>query len=167
MLQMSRSLLRSNWVDVCSFPRKQLENVYTKVILPLVSYGLVVWGLCCKTHFSNLKILHTRAGRIVYGLSWNTSTAEVLTQTRWDGLERMYKLRLAEFTFKCINGYYTTEFKDLLKSSATQDEKVVGMEKLFSQAQRQILWGTTTNKEEQQLGTTYPAKNQNNSNNFN
>ena len=89
-------------------PRKQSENVYAKVILPLVSYGLVLWGSCCKTHFSNLKILHTRAGCIVYGLSWNTSTAEVLTQTRWDGLEIMYKLRFAEFTFKCIKGYYAT-----------------------------------------------------------
>ena len=73
-------------------PRKQLEDVYTKVILPSVSYGLVVWGSCYKTHFSNLEILHTTAGRIVYGLSWDTSAADVLTQTRWNGLERMYKL---------------------------------------------------------------------------
>ena len=41
------------------------------------------------------------------------------------------------------------------------------MEKLFSQAQRQILWGTPTNIKGQQLGAAYPAKNQNNSNNLN
>ena len=49
-------------------PRKQMENVYTKVISPSVSNGPVVWGSCYKTHFSNLEILNTRAGRIVYGV---------------------------------------------------------------------------------------------------
>ena len=44
---------------------------------------------------------------------WDTSTADVLIQTRWDSLERMYKVRLAEFTFKCIKGYNATEIKDL------------------------------------------------------
>lgn len=93
--------------------RKQLEDFYTKVILPSVTYGLLVWGSCNKTYFSNLKKLHARAGRIVYELSWETSTADVFMQTRWDSLERMYKVRLAEFTFKCIKGYNATKLKDL------------------------------------------------------
>ena len=57
--------------------RKQLEDFYAKVILPSVTYGLVVWGSCYKTHFSNLEKLRARAGRIVYGLSWDISTADV------------------------------------------------------------------------------------------
>ena len=49
-------------------PQKQLEDFYTKVILPSVTYGLTVWGSCNKTHLNNLEKLHARAGRIVYGL---------------------------------------------------------------------------------------------------
>ena len=44
---------------------------------------------------------------------WDTSTADVLMQTQWDSLERMYKVRLAEFTFKCIKGYNASDIKDL------------------------------------------------------
>ena len=72
----------------------------------IATCGLVVWGSCNKAHFSNLEIFQARAGRIMYGLhvSWDASTADVLMQTRWDSLERMYKVRLAEFTFKCVKG---------------------------------------------------------------
>lgn len=46
-----------------------------------------VWGSCNKTHFSNLEKLHARAGRIMYGLPWDTSTANVLMQiNKYDGI---------------------------------------------------------------------------------
>ena len=60
----------------------------SKVILPSVTYGLVVWGLCKKMHLNNLVKLHARAGRIVYGLPWDTSAEDVLMRTGWDSLEQ-------------------------------------------------------------------------------
>ena len=62
----------------------------------------------------NLEKRHARAGRIVYGLPWDTSADDVLTRTGWDSLETMYKVRLTEFLFKCIKSYTVTEFKDLV-----------------------------------------------------
>ena len=59
-------------------PQNQLEDFYTKVILPSVTYGLTVWGSCNKTHLDNLEKLHARAGRIVYGLPWDTGAEDVL-----------------------------------------------------------------------------------------
>ena len=61
----------------------------------------------------------------MYGLSWDTSTADILTQTRWDSLERMYKVQSAEFPFKCIKEYNATEFKDLFvqKNSSRETRK--------------------------------------------
>ena len=58
-------------------PRKQLEDFYTKVILPSVTYDLTVWGSCNKMHLNNLEKLHARAGRIVHGLPWDTSAEDV------------------------------------------------------------------------------------------
>ena len=98
-------------------PQKQLEDFYTKVILPSVTYGLTVWGSCNKTHLNNLEKLHARAGRIVYGLPWDTSAEDVLMRTGWDSLETMYKLRLTEFVFKCLKGYTVTEFKEKIKKN--------------------------------------------------
>ena len=99
-------------------PQKQLVDFYTKVLLPSVTYGLVVLGSCNKTHFSNLEKLHARAGRIVNGLPWDTSAEDVLTLAQWNSLEAIYKIRLTEFVFKCnkerlqrlrIQGYICTE----------------------------------------------------------
>ncbi|KAL9983136.1 hypothetical protein ACROYT_G005268 [Oculina patagonica] len=106
-------------------PREQLEDFYTRVILPSVTYGLVLWGSCNKTHLSNLEKLHTRAGRIVYGLPWDTSTEDVPTRTRWDSLEEVYKKRLSEFVFKCIKGHIATEFTDLFvqKNSSRESRR--------------------------------------------
>ena len=85
-------------------PQKQWEDFYTKVILSSVTYGLTVWGSCNKTHLNNLEKLHARAGRIVYGLPWDTSPEDVLLSTGWDSLETMYKVRLTEFILKCLKG---------------------------------------------------------------
>ena len=87
--------------------RKQLEDFYTKVIMPSVTYGLTMdsVGSYNKTHINNLEKLHARAGRILYGLPRGTSAEQVLKRTGWDSLETMYKLRLTEFFFKCIKGY--------------------------------------------------------------
>lgn len=105
-------------------PPKAIGRLLCKVILPSVTYGPVVWGSCYKTYFSNLEKLRARAGHIVYGLSWDTSTADILTQTRWDSLERIYEVRLVQFTFKCIKGCYATEFKDLfVQRNSSRDSR--------------------------------------------
>ena len=41
---------------------------YFKVILPSVTYGLVVWGSCGKSLFDELEKIHVRAAKIIYGL---------------------------------------------------------------------------------------------------
>jgi len=109
-------------------PRKQLEDFHTKVILSSVTYSLTAWGSFNKTHIKNLEKLHSRAGRIVYGLPWDTSAEDVLTRTGWDSLETIYKVRLTEFLFKFIKGYTVTEFKDLFlqrNSGRRRNENVI------------------------------------------
>ena len=131
-------------------PQKQLEDFYTKVILPSVTYGLTVWGSCNKTHLNNLEKLRARAGRIVYGLPWDTSAEDVLMRTGWDSLERMYKLRLTEFVFKCLKGYTVTE----LKICFYRGIQAAGeMRTSFFHDQKQILTGTPYTLEEQSHGT--------------
>ena len=109
-------------------PQKQLEDFYTKVILPSVTYGLTVWGSCNNTNLKNLKNLHARAGRIAYGLPWNTSAEDVLMRTGGDSLETMYKVRLMEFVLKCLKDHTVTEFNDLFlqrNSGRRRNESII------------------------------------------
>ena len=50
-------------------PRDILLSLYFKVILPSVSYGLVMWGGGCNMDiFVSLERLHFRAARIIFNL---------------------------------------------------------------------------------------------------
>ena len=49
-------------------------DFYFKVILPSVSYGLVVWGSCNKSLFDDLEKIHVVAEKIIYGLDWYSGT---------------------------------------------------------------------------------------------
>ena len=99
---------------------------------------------------------HARAGRIVYGSPWDTSAEDVSMWTGWDSLETMYKLRLTEFVFKCLNGYTVTEFKDLFlqrNSRPRRNENIIlpRPEKNFIRNSIRfrgaIAWNSLTNKE--------------------
>ena len=137
-------------------PRKQVEDFYTKVILPSATYGLIVWGSCNKTHLNNLEKLHARTGKIVYGLPWDTSAKDVLTRTGWDNLETIYKVQLTEFVFKCMKGFTVTEFKDLFiqrKSGRRRKDDIIlpRPETKFIRnsisCRGAIAWNSLTNKE--------------------
>ena len=137
-------------------PRKQEEDFYTKVILPSVTYGLIVWGSCNTTHLNKLEKLHARAGKIVYGLPWDTSAEDVLTRTGRDSPETMYKVRLTEFVFKCMKGFTVMEFKDLFIQRRSGHSRKDGI--IFPKPETNfirnsisyrgaIAWNSLTNKE--------------------
>ena len=104
----------------------------------------------------NLLKLHARAGRIVYGLPWDTSAEDVLTRTGWDSLETMYKVRLTEFVFKCMKGFTVTEFKDLFiqrKSGRRRKDDIIlprpetNFIRNSISYRGAIAWNSLTNKE--------------------
>ena len=134
-------------------PQKQLEDYYTKVIMPSVTYGLAVWGSGNKKHLNNLEKLHGRAGRILYGLPWDTSAEDVWIRTRWDSLETMYKLRLTEFVFRVtpsrnlkICFYRGILAAEEIRTSFSRDQKQIFIRNSI-RFRRAIAWNTLTNKE--------------------
>ena len=75
--------------------RNALLDLYFKIILPSVSYGLVVWGGCSNTGLlQSLELLHRRAARIIYNLTHDTPTDDVYRHSNWNTLTFYYKLRL-------------------------------------------------------------------------
>ena len=75
-------------------PRQARTDFYFGVILPSVTYGMLVWGSCGQTFFSNLESIHVRAAKIIFNLDWCTPSKEVLTAAKWNTLETMYEKRL-------------------------------------------------------------------------
>ena len=85
-------------------PKDVLINFYFKVILPSVTYGLVLWGSCFNADlFYSLERLHCRAARIIFNLSKDTRSSDVLIQADWQPLSYYYKLVLLKLMHKAFH----------------------------------------------------------------
>ena len=84
------NLLRSRYF----LPTTARADFYFKVILPSVTFGLVVWGSCGKSLFHELEKIHVCAAKIIYGLDWYIPSDQVLAQSKWPAVEDLYEYRL-------------------------------------------------------------------------
>lgn len=81
---------KMTWSDLAANVAKSLASTPTHAVPSPKASGRLLYesyiaighvrrsclkGSCNKTHFSNLEKLHARAGRVVYGLPWDTGTA--------------------------------------------------------------------------------------------
>ena len=89
-----------------SFLRTEaLLDLYFKVILASVLYGLVIWGSCVNAEqIKSLEVLRCRAARVIYNLPHDIPSAEVYQYTKWSTLNYLYKLRLIKLFCRVVNG---------------------------------------------------------------
>ena len=78
-------------------PRQAKTDFYFEVILPSVTYGMLVWGSCGQVLFSKLESTHESAAKIMFNLDWCTPGKEVLAKAKWNTLEIMYDKRLFKY----------------------------------------------------------------------
>ena len=73
-------------------PRSVSQDLSFKVIWPWVPCGLILWGSCCNSDlFQSLERLHCRAGRLIFSLSKDMASADVLQRAQWSTLPIYYK----------------------------------------------------------------------------
>ena len=63
------------------------QDLYFRVILPSVVYGLKLWGSCCNSDlFQSLERLYCRAARLIFNVPKDMASAEVLQRDQWPTL---------------------------------------------------------------------------------
>ena len=86
-------------------PKSVLRDFYFKVILPSVTYGLVLWGACCNSNLrDSIERLHCRASRIICNLPRDMPSKEVLAYDRWPTIFLYYKIDIFKIFPKAHNG---------------------------------------------------------------
>ena len=105
-----------NLLKRCSFlRRKSLLDLYFKVILPSVSYGITIWGNCNNLdHIKSLQALHCRAARLIYNLPWDMPSKTVMEVTNWDSIYDMYKINLVKLFYNIVSGKTPPLISDLV-----------------------------------------------------
>ena len=63
-------------------------------------YGLVLWGSCCNSELINsIDRLHCRAARIVFNLSKDMASSEVMKTVNWSKIRLIYKLEIFKLMY--------------------------------------------------------------------
>ena len=92
-----------------------LLDLYFKVILPSITYALVVWGGCSnKENFKSLERLHCRAARIIHKLPRYMPSEEVLSKVGWNTLFFYYKTAILKLICKIIKNVTPNSMLDLV-----------------------------------------------------
>ena len=82
-------------------PKQDLLNLYFKVIIPAVTYGISVWGGTNRQDdFDSLESLHCRAARVIFNFANDLPSAEALTRAKWDTLRTFYKQSILKLIYK-------------------------------------------------------------------
>ena len=74
-----------------AFPKKMLEEIYFKAIVPSITYGISVWGNCQPSSLTSLNSLHTRASRIINNLQLSLADDACLAKSNWLPISYFYK----------------------------------------------------------------------------
>ena len=99
-------------------PKNMLLDLYFRVIMPSIIYGISVWGgLTNKEGFMALDALHCRAARIIFGLPWEMSNADVMKKANWSSLAFMYKISLAKLMYKIYNNLTPDAMSAIIKNN--------------------------------------------------
>ena len=91
---------------------KTREDFYFKIIIPSVTYGLMIWGSCGKTLMDEIEKVHVRAAKIIYGLDWCTPSEQVLATAKWNTIKNINSRRLLCLAYNC----YYAHVPELLQS---------------------------------------------------
>ncbi|CAH3030280.1 unnamed protein product, partial [Porites evermanni] len=89
-------------------PRQTLLKMYDAL-----SWGCMVKGLC-----DRLQRLQNKAGRIITFSDYNTRSADILQDLRWDTLEQRRSKQLAISVFKSLNNLYLESLKNMFKPTS-------------------------------------------------
>jgi len=105
-----------NLLKKCPFlKRKSLLDLYFKVILLSVTYGIAIWGNC--NSLDNIKSLqapHCRAGRLIFNLPRDTPSVQVMALSQWDSIYDVYKRSLVKLIYNIARDNMPAMILDLV-----------------------------------------------------
>ena len=92
--------------------------MYDALVAPYFDYCPEVWGCMGKGLCDRLQRLQNRAGRIITFSDYNTRSAEILQDLRWDTVEQRRSKQLAISVFKSLNNLCPESLKNMFKPTS-------------------------------------------------
>ena len=83
-----------------SIPARILHSLYCTLILPYLSYGILIWGNTCKSYLDKLVKLKTWAIRTISNSHYRSHTAPLFAKYNFLTITDMNTMELGVFMFK-------------------------------------------------------------------
>ena len=96
-------------------PIKAREDFYFKVIIPSVTYGLMIWSSYGKILMDEVEKIHVRAAKVIHQLDWSTPSDQVLTKANWNTIRDRNSKRLLCFAYKCYYGCVPEQLQSFVR----------------------------------------------------
>ena len=81
-------------------PAKTLEEIYYKIVIPKVTYGMLVWGTCTQNIFGRIEKQRVRAAKLIKNIPEKIESNRVLEKVGWDPIIHLYKKKVCMYV--CI-----------------------------------------------------------------
>lgn len=94
-------------------PKNALRCIYLSLIIPHLTYCLVVWSGTAKSNLNKLVLLQKKAIRHISGSKWRDHTSPLFASLKLLKLPDIVNLSIACFIFRCENSNVPRKFKNL------------------------------------------------------
>ena len=129
-----------------------MQDLYFKVILPSVAYGLKLWGSCYNSNlFQSVERLYCRAARLIFNLPKDMASAEVLQRAQWPTLSIYHKSAIFICFHKAFHDRLPVTLIDLISKKRATNYST------RTRASTRVTWKTLSRLEAQSYGTQWPT----------
>ena len=91
------------------------KQFYQGYILPLIDYGLVIWGTISATNINRITKLQKRAALIILRADYTVSSATMFYELNWLSVNKRLKCNKDVFIYKTLYNLSPRCISDLLK----------------------------------------------------
>ena len=105
-------------------PAKTLEEIYYKMVIPKVTYGMLVWGTCTQNKFEKIENLHVRAAMLIKNIPRTVESNRDLDKVGWDPIIHIYKRKVAIQMYKILEEGYEHRLGSAFRKSKTREGKI-------------------------------------------
>ena len=100
-------------------PKEALETIYSKTVIPCVTYGIAVWGSCSSSLLDDLESIHIRAARVIHNIPKRVKKHDILSYVGWQSLKHFYTKRLLILAHSTFYGSGIPEMNSLIEKEHT------------------------------------------------
>ena len=90
----------------------------SRLFYPLSPRVILCGGHVEKHFLGNLRLMHIRAAKIIYGLDWYIPGQEVLALTKWNTIRTMFNRKLLSVRYNCYYGQSPVALQSLFTKSS-------------------------------------------------